>query len=102
MGRILGGYFLLSVSHPPFLSCHLMVHFSFGYGNHVCPGRFFAVRLIKLVITKLLLDYDIKWARETNDRPPPVQVEGQFVPNMQQTIFLRRYSGAVSLVPFSG
>ncbi|OAL00888.1 cytochrome P450 [Phaeosphaeriaceae sp. SRC1lsM3a] len=62
----------------------------FGYGNHVCPGRFFAIRLIKIVITKMILDFDIKWDRNTRDRPKPMNVEGQFVPNMQQKVYLRR------------
>ncbi|KAF2789623.1 cytochrome P450 monooxygenase, partial [Melanomma pulvis-pyrius CBS 109.77] len=65
-------------------------YFPWGYGNHVCPGRFFAVRLMKLVITKLILEYDIKWDRKTKDRPIPVHVEGQFVPNMDQKIHLRK------------
>ncbi|CAI6334293.1 unnamed protein product [Periconia digitata] len=61
-----------------------------GYGNHVCPGRFFAVRLMKLVIAKLLLDYDIEWDRKMQDRPRPVHIEGQFVPNMSQKIALKK------------
>ncbi|KAH6666347.1 cytochrome P450 [Halenospora varia] len=63
---------------------------AWGYGNHVCPGRFFAVRMMKLVIAKLILDYEMKWDREGHDRPPPINVEGQFVPNMKQKISLRR------------
>ncbi|KAF2014407.1 cytochrome P450 [Aaosphaeria arxii CBS 175.79] len=62
----------------------------FGYGNHVCPGRFFAIRLIKLIITKIILEFDIKWDRKGKDRPTPINIEGQFVPNMQQKIYLKR------------
>ncbi|OCL14898.1 cytochrome P450 [Glonium stellatum] len=64
---------------------------AWGYGNHVCPGRFFAVRETKLVITKLLLEFDVSWDRESKlGRPASVNVEGQFVPNLQQSIRLRR------------
>lgn len=31
---------------------------SFGYGNQVCPGRYFAVGEIKLVLMRLLQEFD--------------------------------------------
>jgi len=31
----------------------------FGYGRHACPGRFFAANEIKLILARLLLDYDM-------------------------------------------
>lgn len=37
---------------------------SFGYGNRACPGRFFAVSALKMVLAKILLEYDIKYAAE--------------------------------------
>ncbi|KAK7755681.1 hypothetical protein SLS62_002292 [Diatrype stigma] len=33
---------------------------SFGFGRHACPGRFFAANEIKLILARLLLDYDVK------------------------------------------
>jgi ent-kaurene oxidase len=39
---------------------------SFGYGNRACPGRFFAVSALKMVLSKILMEYDIKYAGETN------------------------------------
>ena len=33
---------------------------SFGFGRHACPGRFFAANEIKLILARLLLDYDIR------------------------------------------
>ncbi|MCJ1380205.1 hypothetical protein MMC17_003308 [Xylographa soralifera] len=65
---------------------------AFGYGNHVCPGRFYAVREVKMVFTKLIMEYDVKWDKPVSTRPPAVHVEGQFIPNMQQKICLRRRS----------
>ncbi|CAG8135836.1 unnamed protein product [Penicillium salamii] len=37
-------------------------HFGFGYGNHACPGRFFAVNEVKIALAHMLLKYDIKLA----------------------------------------
>lgn len=34
-------------------------HLGFGYGFNVCPGRFFAVEEIKLLLCHMLLKYDI-------------------------------------------
>ncbi|KAI5868695.1 cytochrome P450 [Durotheca rogersii] len=33
---------------------------SFGYGNQACPGRFFAIAEIKLVISRLLNEFDFR------------------------------------------
>lgn len=63
---------------------------SFGYGNHACPGRFYAVREVKLIFARLILGYDLKWDNPPRDRPPPFLVEGQFLPNMKQKVLLRR------------
>jgi cytochrome P450 len=63
---------------------------AWGYGNHMCPGRFFAVRGIKFILTKLLLEYDISWDREPGaERPKCVNVEGQFVPNLSQKVYIK-------------
>ncbi|KAK8100756.1 Cytochrome P450 monooxygenase [Apiospora kogelbergensis] len=35
-------------------------YLTFGYGKHVCPGRFFATDLMKLVLAVTVLRYDIK------------------------------------------
>ncbi|KXJ88150.1 cytochrome P450 [Microdochium bolleyi] len=35
-------------------------HTGFGYGRHACPGRFFAANEIKLVLARILVDYEIK------------------------------------------
>ncbi|TRX96044.1 hypothetical protein FHL15_003186 [Xylaria flabelliformis] len=43
-------------------------HMAFGYGNHACPGRFFASTEIKIAIAYLLLKYD--WIPTTGDEQP--------------------------------
>lgn len=32
---------------------------AFGFGRHACPGRFFAATQIKIIVAKLLLNFDI-------------------------------------------
>ncbi|KAK0277736.1 hypothetical protein LTR35_009572 [Friedmanniomyces endolithicus] len=33
---------------------------NFGHGRHACPGRFFAAAEVKLILTKLILRYDME------------------------------------------
>jgi len=35
-------------------------HLTFGFGRHACPGRFFAVNEIKVLVARILMTYDIK------------------------------------------
>ena len=36
-------------------------HIHFGHGRYACPGRFVASLEIKMVLARILLDYDIKF-----------------------------------------
>ncbi|KAH8161836.1 hypothetical protein CIB48_g6412 [Xylaria polymorpha] len=57
---------------------------AFGYGTHACPGRFFAIRMVKMVVITVLLNYEIEWEGEVNCRPEPMWIEGQYIPNGSQ------------------
>jgi len=48
---------------------------NFGFGRHACPGRFFASAEIKLIMIKILLDYEFKM---------PDGLEGKRYPNITQ------------------
>ncbi|KAK6815025.1 Cytochrome P450 monooxygenase aclB [Aspergillus parasiticus] len=63
----------------------------FGYGNHACPGRFYAIRKIKLVLAKLIMDYDFQWAqpRPVHDRPEDFAIEAQLVAAPDAEILMR-------------
>ncbi|EZF35100.1 hypothetical protein H101_01365 [Trichophyton interdigitale H6] len=63
----------------------------FGYGNHACPGRFYAVRKIKLVLGKLLMGYDFDWAqpRPAGDRPEDFAIEAQMMAAPETEILMR-------------
>ncbi|KAJ7049335.1 cytochrome P450, partial [Mycena amicta] len=43
-------------------------YLSFGLGRHACPGRFFAVNELKLMLAYILENYDVKL--EGPERPP--------------------------------
>jgi cytochrome P450 len=36
-------------------------NFMFGHGRQACPGRFFAVAEIKMILARMLVDYDFKF-----------------------------------------
>jgi cytochrome P450 len=36
-------------------------HIGFGLGRHACPGRFFAANEVKIVLSHMLLKYDMKF-----------------------------------------
>ncbi|KAI1823899.1 cytochrome P450 [Xylaria intraflava] len=59
---------------------------AFGYGTHACPGRFFAIRLVKMVVLTLLLNYEIEWDGHVSCRPKPTWIEGQYIPNGSQRV----------------
>jgi cytochrome P450 len=52
----------------------------FGYGKQSCPGRFFALKVVKLIIGRLIYEYDIKWAKEPPSNPSNGTMEGFFLP----------------------
>jgi cytochrome P450 len=43
-------------------------HLPFGYGRHACPGRFFAINEIKMLLSIFLLNYDFKTMDGSNKR----------------------------------
>ncbi|KAI0390333.1 putative cytochrome P450 [Xylariaceae sp. FL0594] len=62
---------------------------AFGYGKHACPGRFYAVRMAKLVFGKVITGYDMRWI-DVKVRPPSFSANGQMAPNLTQKIELRK------------
>ncbi|KAK4209711.1 cytochrome P450 [Rhypophila decipiens] len=66
----------------------------FGFGRHACPGRWYAVLVIKIIFTEVILGYDLKW--DLNEgviqkvRPASLSLNGMFLPNQRQQVWLRR------------
>nr|BAW27598.1 citreohybridonol synthase [Aspergillus stellatus] len=48
-------------------------HLGWGFGEHACPGRFFAANELKIALTQILLKYDLKLDEE---RLPEVRRHG--------------------------
>ncbi|KAK7516260.1 cytochrome P450 monooxygenase [Phyllosticta citriasiana] len=63
---------------------------TFGYGQHACPGRVYAVRLAKLIFAKLIHEYDMEWAEPMTRRPPNMCIEVQNGPNMDTKVRMKR------------
>ncbi|KAF3906012.1 hypothetical protein ABW21_db0205015 [Orbilia brochopaga] len=51
---------------------------AFSYGRHVCTGRFFAIFQLKMLLTYILLRYDVRWPQDKDGkRPDNVFVAGR-------------------------
>ncbi|KAL1606233.1 hypothetical protein SLS60_003635 [Paraconiothyrium brasiliense] len=61
----------------------------FGYGKQSCPGRFFATRVVKLILGRLIFEYDIKPEGNWPSSPVSGSMEGFFLPTKKFYISLR-------------
>ncbi|KAK1145133.1 hypothetical protein N8T08_004566 [Aspergillus melleus] len=60
---------------------------AFGYGQHACPGRFFAMMEIKAITGEILKRYELKLAGGA--RPASVTFETQHLPNPDGRVLFR-------------
>lgn len=44
-------------------------HLFFGHGNQACPGRFFAVHELKVLLSHILMGYDFKIKKMPKTHP---------------------------------
>ncbi|KAK7462853.1 hypothetical protein VKT23_007429 [Stygiomarasmius scandens] len=61
----------------------------FGTGHHACPGRFFAVNELKLIVGLLILNYDLKFENE-GVIPPNQWFAINNIPNQSAEIMFRK------------
>ncbi|KAG9258510.1 cytochrome P450 [Emericellopsis atlantica] len=59
----------------------------FGHGRHACPGRFFAVAQMKLVLGYLIMNYDIEMLYK---RPADIYIGVAKLPPMASELRVRR------------
>ncbi|KAF4814196.1 Cytochrome P450 monooxygenase ATR2 [Colletotrichum siamense] len=65
---------------------------NFGFGRHVCPGRFFASVEIKMIVAIILLNFDILLAEGETERYKNIEIGVQSMPDPAKTIRLKRRS----------
>lgn len=61
-----------------------------GFGRHTCPGRFFALAMIKMIVSHMLIHYDIQPLAK---RPQDMWVDHSPRPMRNVTIRVRRRHG---------
>lgn len=62
----------------------------FGYGRHACPGRFFAANEIKMIVSRAILDYDIKMSDGSRERYSNLSFGGQSTPDPSKELLFKR------------
>jgi cytochrome P450 len=62
----------------------------FGYGKHSCPGRFFAANEIKMILARLLLDYDLKNEDGSTVRYAQIESGGFTSPDPSKNLLFRK------------
>ncbi|CAG8150494.1 unnamed protein product [Penicillium olsonii] len=63
----------------------------FGFGRQTCPGRFFAANTAKIIMSRLILDYDFKLAgKKSGERPPNVYIGEHILPNLHADLLFRK------------
>ncbi|KAI4595665.1 hypothetical protein KJ359_006654 [Pestalotiopsis sp. 9143b] len=64
---------------------------TFGYGRHACPGRFFAANELKMILSNMLLKYDIGLANGATERYPNMEFAHMSIPDpAKELIFKKR------------
>ena len=59
-------------------------------GRLMCPGRWYASAMIKLIIAELLIKYDVTFPEGQTRRPPNVYSPDAVRPDMEQVICLKK------------
>lgn len=67
---------------------------SWGKGRFTCPGRWYAAIMIKLIIAKLLLEYDISFPEGQTERPLNGKFDTDVHPDFGQKIVFSKRSSA--------
>ncbi|RAL01904.1 cytochrome P450 [Aspergillus ibericus CBS 121593] len=86
-GKLFGGFRWCSDPTKRLVSIDL-AGLHFGSGSEACPGRFFAANTAKLVMGRLLWDYDMKF-EENQGRPENMWEGDRIMPNPKVRILIR-------------
>ncbi|KAH8999713.1 cytochrome P450, partial [Lactarius deliciosus] len=64
-------------------------HLSFGHGRHACPGRFFAVTELKVILARVVMTYDLK-LEEGREVPRDICFASSRIPRDASVLFRKR------------
>lgn len=78
-----------SISKEYLFSTPTRTRLNFGYGKTACPGRFFASCVIKMVIVKILTEYEFSFLPNTG-RPTNLMAHEFLFPRPWQRMLVRR------------
>ena len=67
-------------------------YLTFGHGKHACPGRFFVTEEMKILLTFIILQYDIKYP-EGQSRPANIQRGEALVPDLTRKLLFKKLPG---------
>lgn len=62
----------------------------FGYGKHACPGRFFAANEIKMILARIILEYDIKNVDGVTGRIPNTETGRSSTPDATKQLMFKK------------
>jgi len=64
----------------------------FGHGKHACPGRFFVAKEMKIILTFIILQYDIKFPE---GQSPPTRLSHAefFYPDTSSKLLFKKLPG---------
>lgn len=79
------GFRFADDAHPE--SCPSDTFLAFGHGNHACPGRRFALVMVKLMIIEILEGYEFE---VLESRPEDWLFGKGIVPDMKRNVRMRR------------
>ncbi|KAH8976597.1 cytochrome P450 [Lactarius hatsudake] len=64
-------------------------HMSFGHGRHACPGRFFAVTELKVILARIVTTYDLK-LEDGKEVPRDLCFSSSRIPRDARVLFRKR------------
>ena len=70
----------------------------FGHGANACPGRFFASLEIKIILVRLIMDYDWKFP-EGGGRPASLHAHEFIFPNPDAEIHICKRKESITALP---
>ncbi|KAF7337635.1 Ent-kaurene oxidase [Mycena sanguinolenta] len=62
---------------------------TFGLGKHACPGRFFASMELKIMLSHLLLNYDLSLPDGAKEAPKPTLFSTATIPDTKASVVLK-------------